>query len=293
MGWFLGRAESRHVLVMTVVANLANVLLNYVFIIRLGMAARGAGLASMLSQYLMLAVGCTIYLRCRTRVPWQWASILDRAKLTALFRLNRDILLRTLCLVTSFALFVNGSSMLGTLWLVANSILLRLQAVASYLVDGAAYASESLAGIYHGRRDQAALRRLFHLSLTAGLGFALLFLGALFAAKAQVLRLLTSHDDVIAACTDYAWWLVPVLLFGSVAYMYDGLFLGLTEGRRLRNAMLLSTFGVFVPAWGAAVWLESNQLLWFAMALFMVARAATLWVASRSVLGLTVETDVT
>lgn len=293
LGWFLGRAESRHVLVMTVAANLANVLLNYIFIMRLGMAARGAGLASMLSQYVMLAVGCAIYLRCRTRVPWRWASVLDRPKLTALFRLNRDILLRTLCLVTSFALFVNGSSMLGTLWLAANSILLRLQIVAAYLVDGAAFASETLAGIFHGRGDRPALRRLFHLSLTTGLGFTLLFLAGLFATKQQVFRVLTSHDDVIAASSDYAWWLVPVLLFGSVAYMYDGLFLGLTEGRRLRNAMLLSTFAVFVPAWGAAVWLESNQLLWFAMAVFMVARTATLWVASRAVLDLPVETDVT
>ncbi len=284
IGWFLGRAQSRHVLVMAVVANLANVLLNYIFIMRMGLAARGAGLATMLSQYLMLAVGLVILARCRTGVAWRWSEVLERARLAALFRLNRDILLRTLCLVSSFALFINSSSILGTLWLAANSILLRLLSVASYLIDGAAFASESLAGIYRGQRDSGRLKRLFRLSLATGLGFALLFLGLLFAVDKQVLGLLTSHADVIAIATDYAWWLVPVLLFGSLAYMYDGLFLGLTEGRRLRNAMLASTFVVFVPACAIAVRLRNNHLLWLAMALFMIARTGTLWAASRDAL---------
>ena len=136
MGYFLGREESRHVLVMAVVGNLANVLFNYVFIIRMQLAASGAGLASALSQYLMLAVGCGIYFRQRQRLPWRWSAVLDRTGLATMFRLNRDILLRTLCLVTSFALFVNSSSILGTLWLASNSILLRLQALASFLIDG-------------------------------------------------------------------------------------------------------------------------------------------------------------
>jgi MATE family multidrug resistance protein len=181
-------------------------------------------------------------------------------------------------------LFVNSSSVLGTLFLAANSILLRLQALASYMIDGTAFASEALAGIFRGQRDVRALQRLFRLSLGTGLGFALLFLAGLFAAERPILRLLTSHDDVIATSAAYAWWLAPVLVFGSLAYMYDGLFLGLTEGRRLRNAMLLSTFVVFLPACGAALWLASNHALWAAMALFMLARTATLWVASRGAL---------
>jgi MATE family multidrug resistance protein len=285
VGWFLGREESRHVLVMTAVANLANVLLNYVFIIRLGLAARGAGLASMASQYLMLGVGVWIYLRHRKPVPWHGSRVFDRDRLRGLFLLNRDLLVRTLCLVSAFALFVNSSSALGTLWLAANSILLRLQAVASYLIDGAAFASEALAGVLRGQGDLPQLRRLFRLSLATGLAFSVVFLAALFAAPQRVLSVLTSHEDVVAASAEYAPWLVPVLLFGSLAYMYDGLFLGLTEGRRLRNAMLLSTIGVFLPLCAAAVWLGNNHLLWAAMAAYMAARTATLWRAERAVLG--------
>ena len=112
----------------------------------------------------------------------------------------------------------------------------------------------------------------------------MVFLALLYGGKQLVLGLLTSHADVIAASSDYMPWLVPVLLFGSLAYMYDGLFLGLTEGRKLRNAMLVCTLLIFAPACWLALRLDSNHGLWASMALFMVARAFTLWAASRSVL---------
>lgn len=284
LGWFLGRAESRRMLVMTVVANLANVALNYLFIVRMGLAARGAGLGTMLSQYGMLAVGLVFYLRSRDDVAWSWGEVFDRGRLVAMFRLNLDILVRTLCLVSSFALFVNFSSVLGTSLLAANSILLRLVELAAFLIDGAAFASESLAGILWGRRDVAGLRKLLRLSLVSGLGFAAVFLLVLFAVRDPLLGLLTSHGDLVALAGAYAPWLVPVLVFGSLAYMYDGLFLGLTRGPLLRNAMMFSTIVIFLPAAIVAVRLQDNHLLWGSLALFMVARAATLGWAGRRLL---------
>jgi MATE family multidrug resistance protein len=204
--------------------------------------------------------------------------------MASLFRLNLDILVRTLCLISSFAVFVNFSSLLGTAMLVANSILLRLVGLAAYLIDGAAFASESLAGILRGRRDPDSLHRLFRLSLGAGLGFAVLFLAIFFLAERPVLAMLTSHEDLIATSVRFAPWLVPVLLLGSLAYIYDGLFLGLTEGRTLRNSMLLCTLGIFLPAAFAAIRLDNNDLLWASMTLFMGARTSTLWLASRKLL---------
>jgi len=111
-----------------------------------------------------------------------------------------------------------------------------------------------------------------------------LFLALLFLAERPVLAMLTSHEDLITASIRFAPWLVPVLLLGSLAYMYDGLFLGLTEGRTLRNSMLLCTLGVFLPVAVAAIRLGDNDLLWASMALFMGARTATLWLASRKLL---------
>jgi MATE family multidrug resistance protein len=281
LGWYLGREESHNALAMTVVANITNIGFNYVFIIRLQMAALGAGLATMVSQYFMLLTALVILSRQRTLVAWNWREVLDRRELTALFRLNTDILIRTFGLITAFAVFINFSSMLGTAMLAANTILFRLQTLAAYLIDGAAFAAESLAGIFRGERNLPALRRLSRLSLFVGEGFAVVFLAVFLLAPATWYGLLTSHDDLIALAGTYGPWLLPVLLFGAVAYMYDGLFLGLTAGRTLRNAMFLSTVVVFLPAALAALALRSNHLLWGSMVLFMIARAATLWWAER------------
>jgi MATE family multidrug resistance protein len=287
IGWFLGREQSRHVLVMTVVANLANIVLNYVFIMRMGLAAFGAGLATMIAQYAMLATGSALFLAQQGRIPWRPREILHREKMISLLLLNRDILVRTFCLITSFAVFANFSSILGTTVLAANSILLRLLLVASFLIDGAAFASESLAGLFVGSRDKFSLRRLFRLSLLVGEGFAILYLAALFIRPRPMLGLFTSHEDVVDLAMTWIPWLIPVLLAGALAYMYDGLYLGMTEGRRLRNSMLFSTLGVFLPVAALALYLDSAHLLWAGLLAFMAARTATLGWMSRSLIGTT------
>jgi multidrug resistance protein, MATE family len=121
---------------MSATANLVNLALDWLFIVELGMAARGAGLATMVSQYAQLAVAVALYAvvrrreRGERRPPWLpgWSvrEVFDRARLNALARLNGDILVRTICLVTAFAVFTNASSVLGTAVLAANTLLLRL-----------------------------------------------------------------------------------------------------------------------------------------------------------------------
>lgn len=285
LGWYLGREESGNALWMTVTGNLANIGLNYLFIIRLGLAARGAGLATMVAQYLTLALAVAIFLTRSDRVRVRLAEVVGREPMAELLRLNRDILIRTLCLMTSFAIFLNLSSILGTRTLAVNTILHRLLTFAAFLVDGAAFATESLAGILRGAGDGRALGRLLRLSLASGEAFAALFLLGLLAAPGVVYGLLTSHAAVVAEATRYGWWLLPVLALGAPAYIYDGLFLGLTAGRALRNSMLISTLVVFLPAAGVALAVGSNDLLWLSLVLFMAARAATLAVASRPLLG--------
>ncbi|MDX1388193.1 MAG: MATE family efflux transporter [Acidobacteriota bacterium] len=282
LGWFLGRAESRHALVMTIAGNLANVVLNYVFIIRLQMAALGAGLATTLSQYLMLVVAVTLFLGLGRPARFRWAEVLDRERLKMLFRLNLDIMIRTFFLQTAFAVFINLSSLMGTAVLAANAIVLRLLHVAAYFIDGAAFASESLAGIFKGRRDPESFRRLVRLSLASGLGFAVALLIVLLPLPRLWYGLLTSHADIVDLAARYTYWLIPVLVFGSFAYMYDGIFLGLTAGRPLRNAMLVSTLLVFVPIALVGYALGNVHLLWAAMTMFMAVRAATLHVALRT-----------
>ncbi|MGD2115256.1 MAG: MATE family efflux transporter [Acidobacteriota bacterium] len=284
LGWFLGREESGRALAMTATANGLNVVLDYVFILRFGWGAGGAGAATALSQYGMLGVGAVLLLRSKPLATWSWRDVLERTELGALLALHRDILVRTACLVSTFAVFTSLSAALGTATLAANTILLKLFYLVSHGVDGAAFATESLAGILRGAGDAAGLRRLVRLATVVGLLFPIPVLAVLLVAPAPVYGLLTDHGDVIALATAHGWWLVPVLLLGAVAFVYDGLYLGLTAGSALRNAMLLSVAVGFLPLAFLAHRIGDNHLLWAAMAVFMGVRALTLEIPRRRVM---------
>ncbi|HSR49625.1 MAG TPA: MATE family efflux transporter [Acidobacteriota bacterium] len=369
LGWFLGREEAGKALTINVIGNLSNVLLNYLFIIRWGWAAFGAGAATMASSYLMACVGLALLVRVRraSRMPAAeesslslpnlaqcaadeaqsgtsmtsldkttrtsleegraapstepdssqlrtsdqrqvneapavreptakfkesgtsndppslgWRDVLDWQGLSALLRLNGDILLRTLGLITAFGLFANFSAKLGTSFLAANTILLRFLSFAAFAIDGVAFAAESLAGILRGGRDQAGLHRLVRLSLTSSLAMAAGFVLLLLGADGALIGLLTSHQDIVKLALDYRWGLFLTVLLGSLAYAYDGLFLGLTAGRLLRNSMLAATFLVFLPLALTAVAQQANGLLWISLIAFMLARCALLgWFGRR------------
>lgn len=278
LGYFLGREESRIALVMTVIGNVANVALDYLFILELDLAAEGAGLATMLSQYLMLLIALAYYRPRRLDYPWR-DLLADRGAWGSLFGLQRDIMVRTLLLVSTFALFTDFSARLGTEVLAANALLLRWVTLAAFFIDGAAFAVESLAGILRGAGLHRALRRLLRLALAAGAAFGAVSALVVVLFPEPVLSLLTSHEEVIVLGRALRFWLLPVLIVGSAAYILDGLFLGLTAGRALRRAMTVSTLLGFLPLAMLALALSSAHLLWTALALFMLARVLTLGVA--------------
>lgn len=278
LGWFLGREQSSRVLVLSAVGNGANVALDYLFIVRWGWESAGAGLSTAASQYLMLLVG--MILVCRElrfgQVQAIAGRILDPLALRAAFALNGDIFVRTFALVSTFAVFTNLSSVLGTVVLATNTLLLQVVTLAAYFIDGLAFATESFAGIFRGKGASEQLAPLVQISGTASLSLGLAFALVFVLLPGPLFGLLTNHKEVIDRIDSYVLWLLPVLGFGSVAYMLDGYFLGLTEGRILRRASLTATLFGFVPVAVAAWQFQSSHMLWLALALFMAARVVTL-----------------
>ncbi|NER28204.1 MAG: MATE family efflux transporter [Symploca sp. SIO1C4] len=315
VGWFLGREQGGRVLLMSAVSNCSNVLLNYLLIVRFGWESAGAGLATALSQYLMLLVGISLIcseislgqlqgitppkdtqravgaalkaidqssapktISRRLALKAIANKVLDRNALKATFLLNRDILVRTFAIVSTSALFINLSSALGTLTLATNTLLMQVVALTSHFIDGLAFATESLAGSFRGQGANEQLAPLAMLSggisLSLGITFALLFA----AFTNQLFGLLTNHSDVVDQIDNYVLWLLPILGFGSIAFMLDGYFLGLTEGSILRKSMVSSVIWGFAPMAVVAWQFQSSHLLWLALSLFMVARAVTLGV---------------
>ena len=278
LGWFLGREQGAKVLLLSVVDKGANIALDYLFIVHWGLESAGAGAATALSQYLTLLVGAVLVSRelRHQQIKALRGRILEKKALYTTFTLSRDILVRTLALVSTFAVFTNLSSTLGTAVLATNTLLLQVVSLAAYLIDGLAFATESIAGNLQGKGSAKQLKALIWLSGGTSLSIGL-FLALVFSSlPSPLFGLLTDHAQIIARIDNYVLWLLPVLGFGSLAFMLDGYFLGLTQGLILRNSSLVAALIGFCPVALLAWQLGSNHLLWLALSLYMAARALTL-----------------
>mgnify|MGYP002885573587 CR=1 FL=1 len=278
LGWLLGRERSDYALVMAVVGNGGNIILGYLFILKWELGSYGAGLATSFSQYMMMAVGVVFVLRMTSFTEFKKVRhhLWEKEGMKALWTLNGDILIRSLALQTAFAFFLNFSSIFGTAILAANAIALKILSVASYFIDGFAFATESLAGAFFGEKNTKGLRRLLRLncewSLGVGLGFSILIL--IF--PEAIYGLLTDHSEIIEQTSRFSFWLVGMLGFGAIAYALDGYCLGLTMGKALRVSMVQALFFGFFPLAMVGLYFKSPHILWSAMVVFMGVRMVTL-----------------
>ena len=274
-GWLLGKEQAGLVLVLSLVSKGTNIVLDYLFIVLWQQQSAGAGAATAISQFVTLILGLVLIWRELPKRPQQH-QIFKLSALKAVFALNKDILIRTLALISTFAVFTNLSATMGTGILASNTLLLQVVTLAAYFIDGIAFATESIAGNLQGQGASHQLIPLLKLaggsSLLAGVSFAIAF--SLF--PQFLFGLLTNHSEVVAQINNYVWWLLPILSFGSIAYMLDGYFLGLTAGKILRQSTLIAALFGFVPIAIAAWYLQVNHLLWLALTVFMILRSITL-----------------
>jgi MATE family multidrug resistance protein len=282
-GWFLGVQNARYPLYLTVIVNLMNIGFNLLFVFQFGMKSDGVAWGTVCAQYvgLILAVGLFLH-KYRSYLDFVgWRRTVRLSLLGRFFTVNADIFIRTVCLVFAFAFFTSASSAIDSLTLAANQILLQYISLMSFAVDGFAFAAESLVGKYVGARDKDRLRRsvrmLMAWGISLGAGFAL---GYAFLGK-PLLRVFTDQMMIIQAASPYLWWMAIIPLAGSIAYMWDGVYIGATATRSLRNMMLLSTLGIFLPVYYVAVGPLGNHGLWLALMLFMIARGVTLTLQAR------------
>ncbi|MBE9029832.1 MATE family efflux transporter [filamentous cyanobacterium LEGE 11480] len=277
IGWFVGREQGGKVLALSIVGNGANVLLDYWFVYRCGWAGTGVGLATAISQYLMLFLG-VMFIGLGgwfTQLRAARTQIWDVEAMQAIFKLNGDIWIRSCVNVSISAVFIGLSASFGTLILAGNTLLLHVVVLTTYLVDGLAFATESLAGSFQGAGTINKLAPLLKVSLSISLGIGMIAAGLFVLLPTPLFGLLTNHTEVISQVSHYVLWLFPVLGLGSIAFMLNGYFLGLTESTIVRDSMVVSAVIGFIPLAGIAWWQHNCQELWLAMALFMVIRVVT------------------
>ncbi len=288
IGWFIGLQNARIPLFMMLVINLTNIFLDVLLVVFLGMKVDGVAAASVIAEFSGLAVGLyfvAVELRHHGG-QWDLARLLQIEKYRVFFALNGHLFVRTLALMFTITFITAQGARLGGLVLAANAVLLNLQYLLSFALDGVAHAAEALVGKAIGASNRASLKQAVSItlkwSLLIAVGFTLLFAvgGGLY------INMLTDLEDVRATTLQYLPWLIASPLISVWSFLYDGVFVGATRAREMRDIMLLSSFAVFVPAWYLLQGL-GNHGLWFAFLIFMASRGIGMHYYFRSrVLGL-------
>ena len=277
LGWLLAMKRADAVFVATVVVNLANILLSAWFVYGEGWGIAGVAFGTVLAQYLGLAV-TFLYLRQELRRHGAIAlkgALQDKTKWLRVLVVNRDIFLRTLCLELVFTLFLAFSARLGPIGLAANAILLHLQAMMAYALDGFAHAGEVLCGWALGAKRKgdmkAAVRACALWAMSFSVPIALLYL----VLGGELLAVFTREPAVLAAADGLLLWVALSPVVSVWSFLYDGIYFGATQSREMRNAMLLA-FSVFALAGHFFTNLWGAHGLWLAFTLFMATRGLAL-----------------
>lgn len=277
IGWFLGIQRSRVTLLLMLVNNGANIVLDLWFVLGLGLTVAGVAWASMIAAYLTTAIGLALALSAGRTLGAQliWRPLLAWREYGELLAVNGALFVRTLSLLFVMGFFNARSAQQGDLVLAANTVLFQFVMMASFALDGFAQATESLAGEAAGVRD----RQRLVVYLQAASVCSLLTAGAIsliyFGAGTLLIGLLTDLAAVRDVAATYLPWLWAMPLVASACYLLDGLFIGLTRTRAMRDTVVLSTFGFFLPCWYLTQD-YGNHGLWFAFLVFHLARGGTL-----------------
>ncbi len=276
-GVLIGVQRMRSVLMLQLLLNSINVFLDLLFVPVLGWGITGVALASVISEY--LALGFALYLirdlvtAAAGKATAQ--TLLDSEPLVRLLKLNGDIFIRTLLLVASFFYFNAASAKFTNTVFAANVILLQLLNICAYALDGFAHAAETLAGEAWGSKNKDHFHKIVKISTIQAMLTAILMSMLIYAFGPMLLGLFTNQIEVLTAANRLLPWMYILPFLSVWCYQLDGIYIGTTHSREMRQAMIISATLFFlltallIPRFG-------NTGLWCAFSLFMIARAATL-----------------
>jgi len=277
-GWFVGMQNARIPMYIAIVINVINIGANFIFVYGFGMKSDGVAWGTVIAQYSGLVLGL-ILLRAKYGKMfkfWKQSNFFNWEILGRFFKVNLDIIVRTVCLIFAFAIFTSQSAKIDDTILAVNTVLLQYLFVFAYLTDGFAYAAEALVGKFIGAGSLSDLKLVIKKLFIWGFGFSIPFSILYLFFGESLLWLLTNNEKVIDAAAPYLFWigLVPFVTFA--AFIWDGIYIGATSSVAMRNSLLIATFLVFLPSYYLFREPLGNHGLWLSMMLFMVARGTLL-----------------
>lgn len=272
LGYVLGRGEGRLGLLLQIVLNSVNIVLSILLGLYLGWGVSGVAWGTVAGEFVAVVLGLAIVLSRFRAIPGLTrARVLHVADFLKMLSLNRDIMIRSFSLLAAFALFARQGAQFGTVTLAANAVLMHFFLASSFFLDGFAAAAEQLTGRAVGARDGTAFSRAVRLCAGWGFAMAAVATGALLIWGDAVIAAITTAADVRAAASAFLPWAAFTAITAVLAFELDGVFIGATWSRDLRNMMLLS-LAVFVTAMLTLTPAFGNYGLWAALHIFLVSR---------------------
>ena len=286
-GWFVGMQNTRIPMVVAIGQNLVNIAASLLFVFGLGMQVEGVALGTVVAQWAGAAFAMAMKRRKmrgerreergeRNDVRGERRE--ERGERNDVRGVNRDIFLRTLCLVAVNLYFTSAGARQGAMVLAVNTLMMQLYLLFSYFLDGFAFAGEALSGRYYGACDRDSLRQVVRSLFCWGCLMVVLFTLLYWLGGDAFLQLLTSDESVVRAAGQYYAWALLIPLCGVAAFVWDGIYIGLTLSRGMLCSCFIAAL-VFFAVWFALSPVWGNHALWLALLLFLLTRGVvqTIW----------------
>lgn len=282
-GWFIGMQNARLPMILAISVNVLNIAFSLLFVMVFNLHSEGIAWANVASQYVGLLLGLffvSLYLP-KLRKYFNPKEALNWRAFRKFISVNKDIFIRTLCLIFTLSFFTTQSANTSDTVLAVNTLLFQFFYFFSYFIDGFAYAAEALTGRYIGSGNRTMLVSVVKRLFVWGGSIALVFTVVYLAGGQYILRLLTNNTETLASAKPYLFWVVLVPFITFAAFIWDGIYVGATASKAMRNSMVIITTVIFLPAYYLLNPLLGNNGLWLAMMLFMGARGLFLGVMAK------------
>ncbi len=299
-GWLTGMQNAVLPMAIAILVNLLHIGCSYLFSIVGTMGLEGIALASVVAQWtgviVMAIIIALLYRKRLVKVSMQ--AVMEIKSMKRFFSINGDIIVRTFCLVAVYTFFTKASADSGDDNILAvNAILLQLFTLFSYMNDGFAYAAEALTGRFIGARDGASLRRCIKLCLVWCFAVSFIFIGVYAIWWKDIFSLLvdSSQGDattLIAVAEEYIGWIIAIPLAAAMPFVMDGIMVGATRSRIMRNSMIGASACYFVILYGLSG-LIGNNAIWLAFTMYMLLRGVFQYFMSDRLRSIYAEADKT
>ena len=286
-GWFIGMQNAKTPMYVALLSNVVNILFSSLFALVLNMGIQGVALGTVVAQYCGLLLSIILFLKdyrpLLAAVEIRQSLVIHEMK--NFFKVNVDIFLRNICVIAVFTFIPYISASMGDRILAVNTLLLQLFMLFSYIMDGFAYAGEASTGRFIGAKNNQSLQKAIKYLLIWGAILAFSFTAIFFATGDKILYILTDNASIIKDTMKYIHWTILIPIAGFAAFLFDGIYIGATASKAMRNIVVISTILFFVIYYLFETKLGNNSL-WIALLLFLTLRSILMWSLNQKVLGL-------